>query len=413
MAGSFASRNASCTPIRGSSRSARDRAPNGEPGARHLWIGTAAGVVGDGADVILERQQRYAAGGAMVEIVKGGGPETEQPLACAVRETAEEIGVTAMRWDSLGAVYEIPSIVASPVHLFLARDCTFERPQPEGVESIELVRMPFGQAVEQARAGAIDDAVSALALLRAEAFLSRTSRRRTMGPEAAPVPGHALRAGGLPRVRSLLLARRNGVRVNDFALGMGPTLLKWTSPRSGTNYRLNLFPIGGYCAMKGEDGKSNEAEQQRAFRTAGSYDDDNFQAKTPLQRLAIVVAGPLANFLIAIVLLVGSFAIFGLPTASLKVGPVSPNMPAAKAGILAGDTIVAAEGRTLADGDDLVKTIQKSLGKPLHLTVRRDGADRDVTVVPVAGPDGRGHKVGIIGFQRRFEGKPAPLGRRS
>src|ERR1700731_4790134 len=99
-----------------------------------------------------------------------------------------------------------------------------------------------------------------------------------------------------------LLARRNGVRVNDFALGMGPTLLKWTSKRSGTNYRLNLLPIGGYCAMKGEDGKTNEAEQQREFRKAGSYDDDNFQAKSPLQRLAIVVAGPLANFLIAIVL---------------------------------------------------------------------------------------------------------------
>src|SRR5580658_8628941 len=88
-----------------------------------------------------------------------------------------------------------------------------------------------------------------------------------------------------------LVARRNGVRVNDFALGMGPTLLKWTSPRSGTNYRLNLFPIGGYCAMKGEDGKTNEAEQQRAFR-AGEHDDDNFQAKSPPQRLAIVVAGP-------------------------------------------------------------------------------------------------------------------------
>src|SRR3984885_10263814 len=93
-----------------------------------------------------------------------------------------------------------------------------------------------------------------------------------------------------------LLARRNGVRVNDFAVGMGPTLLKWTSPRSGTNYRLNLFPIGGYCAMKGEDGKSNEAEQQRQFKRAGDYDADNFQAKSPWQRLAIVVAGPIANF---------------------------------------------------------------------------------------------------------------------
>ena len=86
-----------------------------------------------------------------------------------------------------------------------------------------------------------------------------------------------------------IIARLNGVRVTDFAMGMGPTLLKWTSPRSGTNYRLNLLPIGGYCQMKGEDGQSNEAEQQRQFRkTAADYEPDNFQAKTPLQRLAIV-----------------------------------------------------------------------------------------------------------------------------
>src|SRR5580700_116004 len=61
------------------------------------------------------------------------------------------------------------------------------------------------------------------------------------------------------------LARLCGVRVNDFAVGFGPTLLKWTSKRSGTNYRLNLLPLGGYCAMQGEDGRTSEAEQQRAF----------------------------------------------------------------------------------------------------------------------------------------------------
>jgi membrane-associated protease RseP (regulator of RpoE activity) len=76
-----------------------------------------------------------------------------------------------------------------------------------------------------------------------------------------------------------LLARRNGVRVNDFALGMGPTLLKWTSPRSGTNYRLNLLPIGGYCAMQGEDGKTTESEQRRDYlATADPAQNDNFRA---------------------------------------------------------------------------------------------------------------------------------------
>src|SRR5579864_1493170 len=95
-----------------------------------------------------------------------------------------------------------------------------------------------------------------------------------------------------------ILARLNGVRVNDFAVGFGPTLLKWTSARSGTNYRLNLFPIGGYCAMYGEDGRTSEAEQQRQFRAEEARSSDNFQSKTPWQRLSIVAAGPIANFIV-------------------------------------------------------------------------------------------------------------------
>src|SRR5271155_3274233 len=156
-----------------------------------------------------------------------------------------------------------------------------------------------------------------------------------------------------------LLARRNGVRVDDFALGMGPTLLKWTSKRSGTNYRLNLFPIGGYCAMKGEDGKTTEAEQQRAFRNDGKHDDDNFQAKTPWQRLAIVLAGPIANFIVALVLLFVAFAAFGVPgeKPTAKVFQLTPGAPADKAGLRPGDTITKIDGVAMTDGDQLVKTI--------------------------------------------------------
>ena len=98
-----------------------------------------------------------------------------------------------------------------------------------------------------------------------------------------------------------LVARRNGVRVNEFSIGMGPQLFGWTSPSSGTLYSLRALPIGGYCAMQGEDNKTNEAEQQREFRSSGALDDDNFQAKTPWQRLAIVLAGPVANFVLCYV----------------------------------------------------------------------------------------------------------------
>jgi regulator of sigma E protease len=208
-----------------------------------------------------------------------------------------------------------------------------------------------------------------------------------------------------------IVARRNGVRVNDFALGMGPTLLKWTSPRSGTNYVINAFPVGGYCAMKGEDGKTNEAEQQRQFRGAGViHDSDNFQAKTPLQRMAIVVAGPIANFIIAIVLLVTSYAGFGVPRTSTTIGVLKADMPAARAGLHAGDKVVAVNGKPVENGDGLVKAIQGSVGESLRLDVLRGEAPLSFNVTPVTGDDGAGHKVGVIGFNRVSIPQRAPFG---
>src|SRR5580704_6722259 len=129
-----------------------------------------------------------------------------------------------------------------------------------------------------------------------------------------------------------VLARGNGVRVNEFSVGFGPRLIGWTSPRSGTQYSLRALPIGGFCAMEGEDNRVSEAEQQREFRSQRDAEDsfqakpalpiggfsamegednrvsdaeqqrefrsqhdiaeNNFQAKSPWRRLAIILAGP-------------------------------------------------------------------------------------------------------------------------
>jgi regulator of sigma E protease len=196
-----------------------------------------------------------------------------------------------------------------------------------------------------------------------------------------------------------LVARRTGVRVTDFALGFGPTIAKWTSPRSGTVYRWNVFPIGGYCQMKGEDGKSTEAEQQREFRTAGTYDEDNFQAKTPLQRLAIVVAGPIANFIVALVLFFTAALAFGVPgnTVTTQIFQLLPDYPAARAGMHVGDRIISIDGVTVTDGNALVRVIHRSLGKRLEVVYERNGRRTMVDVTPVAGPGPK--PVGLLGFQ--------------
>jgi regulator of sigma E protease len=195
-----------------------------------------------------------------------------------------------------------------------------------------------------------------------------------------------------------IVARLCGVRVTDFAVGFGPTLLKWTSKRSGTNYRINLLPLGGYCQMKGEDGKTNEAEQQRQFRHGVAYDSDNFQAKNALQRLAIVLAGPVANFIVALVLLFSTAALIGVPgdKPTTVVQQSIPGLPADRAGVQAGDRIISIDGRAMPDGNVLVNTIHHALGKRIHVVYEHAGQQRAFDAVPVGIP--ADPKEGHLGF---------------
>jgi len=240
-----------------------------------------------------------------------------------------------------------------------------------------------------------------------------------------------------------LLARWNGVRVNDFAVGFGPTLVKWTSPRSGTNYRINLLPIGGYCAMQGEDGKTSEAEQQREFRAAGGRteaalpgagggvallerpnpvlptlrqaqgddghvaqgddgraQDDNFQSKSPLRRLSIVVAGPIANFILALAIFFVAAVSFGVPSPNIsrQIGILMPGSPAMKAGLQLGDDVLAIDGKKFATGEAMIETIHGSGGKPLAITFSRHGEIHNVTVKPYQSKV-NGKLMWLIGFR--------------
>ncbi len=196
-----------------------------------------------------------------------------------------------------------------------------------------------------------------------------------------------------------LIARRNGVRVNEFALGMGPKLFGFTSQRSGTLYSVRALPIGGYCAMLGEDGTRTQAEQQREFRGAGATEDGDFQGKPPLARLAIVLAGPIVNFILAYVILVVGILAFGVASShpSTVVAEVQGGSPAQRAGILPGDRIATVDGVAYADGTALVKKLHASLGKTLHIGYLHDGATilRTATPAPCPG-DPREGCIGIV-----------------
>lgn len=144
------------------------RHPNGVPG-EHVLVVTPSAVgviVADDEDLLFTRQPRFAASGDVVEIVKGGAGEGESLLEAAQRETREELGIVANTWEPLGSLYEIPSIMSTPVTLFLATGVYHVDAEPEPQETIDLVRVSKSDAFAAVAAGKINDAVTAGALLR-------------------------------------------------------------------------------------------------------------------------------------------------------------------------------------------------------------------------------------------------------
>jgi 8-oxo-dGTP pyrophosphatase MutT (NUDIX family) len=142
--------------------------PSGARG-EHVLIVTppaSAVIVDDDGDLLFARQSRFGAKADVVEVVKGGTAEGESALDCAKRELREELGIVAIDWIPLGLLYEIPSIVSSPVTLFLARRIEHVTDEQESVENIELVRVPAAEALAAAAEGRINDAVTVAALLR-------------------------------------------------------------------------------------------------------------------------------------------------------------------------------------------------------------------------------------------------------
>lgn len=142
--------------------------PSGVAGEHALIVTPpcSAVIVADGGDLLFARQPRFGAQAEVLEIVKGGADSDESSLECAQREVREELGIVAAHWTELGRLYEIPSLMNSPIELFLAHGIEHVDSESEDIESIELVRLPQEIALQAAASGKINDAVTVAALLR-------------------------------------------------------------------------------------------------------------------------------------------------------------------------------------------------------------------------------------------------------
>ena len=174
-----------------------------------------------------------------------------------------------------------------------------------------------------------------------------------------------------------LVARWNGVRVEVFSIGFGPELFGWND-RSGTRWKFSAIPLGGYVKMFGDA----DASSSTGAGLEVMSDDEravSFHHKRLGQRSAVVAAGPLANFIFAIVLLAGIFTLVGQRHAPPTVSKVTANSAAEAAGLLANDRIVQIGETEISEFDQLRRIVLQSPDTPLEFVIERDS--RLITLV--------------------------------
>ena len=173
----------------------------------------------------------------------------------------------------------------------------------------------------------------------------------------------------------MMVARWMGMRVEQFSVGFGPALLRWRG--KSTTYQVALIPLGGYVKIAGMNPQENLADDD-----PGSYAN-----KSPWARFATILAGPLTNYLFAMVIMSAVFAAWGLPNEVELTGAVQAvikDKPAYQAGLQPGDTIVTIDGKAFANNNEARQLIQASKGRPLALTVKREkvAAPLPLTITP-------------------------------
>jgi regulator of sigma E protease len=178
-----------------------------------------------------------------------------------------------------------------------------------------------------------------------------------------------------------LVARLNGVRVEVFSIGFGPELFGWTD-KAKTRWKFSLIPLGGYVKMLGDADAASRPDKELSDLTEEER-AEAFPYKRLGQRSWIVAAGPIANFLFAVVLLAGLFIAIGQPFTPPVVGTVIPDSAAEQAGLQPGDRIVRIDGTDINSFQDIQWIVSLGMGEELDIVVLRDGAEVPMLAKPI------------------------------
>lgn len=178
------------------------------------------------------------------------------------------------------------------------------------------------------------------------------------------------------------VARAFGVGVKTFSIGFGPEIFGWND-KKGTRWKVSWLPLGGYVMFEGDADAASTPDPEAVAKMTDEQKARALPLKPVWQRAAVSAAGPVANFILAIVVFTGLFAFAGGRVPGTFIGSITEKSPAAEAGIQPGDKIVKVDGKPVKYfAPDLMEAIQGSKGASIALTVERDGRLRDFTVTP-------------------------------
>lgn len=185
-----------------------------------------------------------------------------------------------------------------------------------------------------------------------------------------------------------IIARKNGVKVEEFSIGMGPELFHINGKK--TKFSVKLLPFGGACMMKGNDMGIPDPDDDPNIPTS----DDDFSSKSVWARISILLAGPLFNFILAFVL-----SIFVVSQAGVDLPIIVDTMegyPAETVGIQKGDRIVKLNGEIIHFFRQVTLNNQLNPGEKLELVLERDGETYEVTIEPQWSEENQSYMMGII-----------------